>query len=160
MSSSSSSPSSSSSCSRLSSPAQPGRRAWRPGSAADVLASSLWREAALGVPGSVGGAGTVLLDRLGLALEVVLAHLRWVVLSRVRDGVAVVGEGFLPAQLSEGLCLVICSLLHLWTGAGDGRGLWVMRARTGGVRATEGLRGIVVMATVVKKLSAGGVCSR
>lgn len=90
-----------------------------------------------------------------------------VVLTGVRGrGVAVVlmekaVEGFISAQLSG--CLKIQSLfpgMHLRTGTGDGWGLGVMWTRTRGIWAKEGLGGIVVIATVVKKLVAREVFSR
>ena len=47
--------------------------------------------------------------------------------------------------------------VYLGAGAGVCRGLWVMRTWTGGVGATEGLEGTVVMVTVLEKLVVGGV---
>lgn len=161
-----SSSSASSSSSALFSPAQPSRKARRRGHAADILASVRWRETVLRVPCGVMEACLVL-DQLALTMEEVLACLMRVELTRVRGQMVVLlqtdAEGFSSAQLSGCLCRKIQSLFsgkHLRTRAGNSWCWWVMRTQTGGTGATEGLGGIVVMATVVEKEGAGGIFSR
>lgn len=131
------------------------------GSAADLLASYLWRETALGVPSGVEDARLVL-DQLTLAQKKVLACLMGVGLIKVRNHKVVVvlmqteAQGFIAAQLSRCLCVKIQSFLPgMHQRTGDSWGLWVMRTRTRGGGATEGLGG-----TVVVKLGAGGFFSR
>ena len=148
------SPPSSSSPPTLFAPAQPGRKTWRLGAAAHLLASYHRRETNVGVPGGVADA-RLLLHQLTLAQEKVLAGLMGVELTGVRDHrVAVMWAE--AAQLSRCLRVEIGSLLPgMHARTGDGWGLGVMGAWTRGRGAAEGLGG-----AVVEELGVGGFLSR
>lgn len=106
----------------------------------------------------------LVLDQIPVAVQEVSAGLKGAGLTGVGgQTVAVVliqtpVKGLLFTHLSE--CLLLFTGMTLCIGAGQGRGLWVMRTQTRGGGATEGLCATVFMATVAEEMRAGEIFSR